>query len=591
MSEATLSRAVKAIARKLPLRRRRQFWLVIGMTFLGSIAELATFGAIIPFLTVVSQPDGTGAQIFRDALQWLGIVPPDNLLLLATAILITAAIGAAIVRLALLAISRRFIFGVGYDLGVELFARALQRPYIYYLTHNSSEILSGVNKVQVVLTSVVKPGIDLITAGGMSLVIIAALIMVDPMAAMFAAVAFCSIYLAVSFFTRRKLRSNSRIVADAHTGRLQAVQEGVGGIRDIILDRSHGVFLKSFAYYDHRLRVAQASNHMLSLAPRYAVEAAGVAAIALLALYMADREGGLLAAVPTLGALAFGAQRLLPLVQQVYAGYSHMTGAQQAMQDVVDLLEGPEMVDRLEHRTADIAPLPFAGEIAFSDVTFRYPEGDRDALSGIDLVIPKGTRVGFIGKTGSGKSTLIDMVMGLIEPVGGSIAIDGQVLGAENRAAWQAQVAHVPQVIFLSDDSLARNIAFGESGDIDMERVREAARRADIDAFIQGLPEQYETVIGERGVRLSGGQRQRIGIARALYKQASVLVLDEATSALDDQTEAAVMEAIDALGDDLTILMIAHRLTTVRKCDRVVRLEQGRVAAIGSFEDVVAESV
>jgi ATP-binding cassette subfamily B protein len=229
----------------------------------------------------------------------------------------------------------------------------------------------------------------------------------------------------------------------------------------------------------------------------------------------------------------------------------------------------------------------FRNTISFEDVGFRYGDGDA-AIRNLSLKVRKGERIGILGETGSGKSTFLDLLMGLLDPTEGEIRVDGRGLGDDNRADWQSLIAHVPQVIFLADSSIAANIAFGEAPEtIDMDRVRAAAKRAQIDSFITTLPDGYETEAGERGVRLSGGQRQRIGIARALYKDASVLVLDEATSALDDKTEISVMAALSEAGRDLTIFMIAHRLSTLSGCDRLVRLEGGRVAAVGGYDELV----
>jgi ATP-binding cassette subfamily B protein len=232
--------------------------------------------------------------------------------------------------------------------------------------------------------------------------------------------------------------------------------------------------------------------------------------------------------------------------------------------------------------------LPFERELALRGVGFSYPTADKPALECVDLVIRKGERVGFVGTTGSGKSTLIDLVMGLLEPDRGTLLVDDVALDDQNRARWQGRIAHVPQSIFLSDNSIAANIAFGEEAhDIDLERIREAARAAQIDDYVMSLPEGYATGTGERGIQLSGGQRQRIGIARALYKGADVLILDEATSALDEATEAAVIAALSDVDRRLTVLMIAHRLSTLESCDKLVQLEGGRVARIGRYREVV----
>jgi len=273
------------------------------------------------------------------------------------------------------------------------------------------------------------------------------------------------------------------------------------------------------------------------------------------------------------------------LLQQAYSGWSSFAGNRQMLADVVTLLRAPIITSAPRDRRKP--PVPFKREIRLEEVAFRYDKRG-EALSGINLTIAKGERLGLVGETGSGKSTLFDILMGLLEPTAGRILIDGEPLSDSNRANWQAQIAHVPQAIYLADSSIAANIAFGEAEDeLDMDRVRDAAARAHIDEFIAGLPDGYATSVGERGVRLSGGQRQRIGIARALYKHASVLVFDEATSALDSKVEAAIMRSIFELERKLTVLMIAHRTTTLADCDRIVRLAAGRITDIGSYEDLL----
>jgi ABC-type multidrug transport system fused ATPase/permease subunit len=323
------------------------------------------------------------------------------------------------------------------------------------------------------------------------------------------------------------------------------------------------------------LRRASTANAFIAAAPRIVVEIAGFVAIGGIAWYFASRPAGIAPAIPTLGAMALGAQRLLPLMQQAFIGWSSFFGNRQNLSDVADMLRLPDATDPTPPR-----PAAFRDSLTFDHVDFAYWEGG-PVLEGIDLAIRKGERIGIVGRTGSGKSTMMDLMLGLLAPTGGQILVDGEPLDRELRSSWRAQVAHVPQSIYLSDDSLAANIAFGVRRDaIDMDRVRQAAAAAGIADFIEGLAQGYETRCGERGVRLSGGQRQRIGIARALYKRATVLIFDEATSALDSDTEKSVIDAISGLGDELTLIMIAHRLTTLSGCDRIILLNQGRIERI-----------
>jgi ATP-binding cassette subfamily B protein len=392
------------------------------------------------------------------------------------------------------------------------------------------------------------------------------------------------IYVVITIATRRLLVAISQRSAAIRTARVKLLQESLGGIRDIILDHSHVVFERKHAGYENEMRRLQILAHFISASPRFVVEGAGIILVALLSIYFSWQPGGILAALPVLGALALGAQRLLPLLQAMYLGWASYSIHAHNLHDVVALLR--VSADGARPVIASEAVEPFKTSIELRGLSFGYGDG-RLALDSIDLFIGKGERVGLIGKTGSGKSTLVDVLMGLLQPTSGELLIDGVAIGRDTIGQWQAQIAHVPQSIFLSDDSIAANIAFGMQDSIDMARVWEAAERADIRSFIEQLPDGMDTKIGERGIRLSGGQRQRLGIARALYRNATVLILDEATSALDDSTEAAVMESVTGLGRDLTMVLIAHRLSTVAGCDTIYRMDGGRIIQKGSYEHVV----
>ena len=310
--------------------------------------------------------------------------------------------------------------------------------------------------------------------------------------------------------------------------------------------------------------------------------------IAGLAFGLSHRVGGIAAALPVLGALAIGAQRLMPALQQAFAAWATMMGSHASLADTIALLDQPvddQLLDPAQ------AALSLREAVRFKSVYFRYSEDGPWVLEGLDLFIAKGSRIGIVGSTGSGKSTLLDLLMGLLMPTEGQISVDGEALAGSRIRAWQRCIAHVPQSIYLADTSIAENIAFGVApAQIDKEQVRRAAREAQIADFIENTAQGHSAHVGERGIRISGGQRQRVGIARALYKQAQVLVLDEATSALDTATERSVMDSIDRLDGDLTVIIIAHRLSTVQRCDTIVELRQGRIVAQGSYEELLETS-
>lgn len=546
--------------------------MVMLLMLLGAFAELVTLGAVLPFLAIISEPAKVSSYpVLTQALGAVGWNKPDQLLFPVTILFAAIALAAGAVRLLLAWVSQKFVYRLGYDLSVEVYRRTLYQPYSYHLAKNTSELIAGINKVQMIIGGMLLPLMQASIGAIISLFILAALVAIDPVIALIAATGFGAIYVAISYVTRRRLRQNSKIIASAQSLRVQAVQEGLGGIRDVLMEHAQPVYITKFSRVDAQLRDAQALNAFIGAAPRFVIEASGMVVIAILAFVLSQQPGGLLSALPILGALALGAQRMLPLLQQTYYGWAQIASSRHTLLDVLKALDLPVEAD-LASRDP-IEPLPFKRKISIKSVSFRYASDQQPVLKNVSLTIRKGDRVGIIGKTGSGKSTLVDLIMALLRPTAGEIRVDGEQLTAETARRWQAQIAHVPQSIYLSDATIAENIAFAVDPQyIDMNRVREASRRAQLDDFISTLPNGYLTVVGERGVRLSGGQRQRIGIARALYREASVLILDEATSALDMETEALVVDTLTRLDRTLTIIIITHRLVTIGRCDVVCEI-------------------
>jgi ABC-type multidrug transport system fused ATPase/permease subunit len=587
MKSPPLLQSIQRLYGHLSRRRRTQLAGLLGLMLVGAVAELVTIGAVLPFLALMADSGKALEYPFLQRLfSMLGWQDMHSILLPATLLFATVAVASGAIRMLLFWVSSKVTYGIGYDLGVEVYRRTLFQPYRYHVARNTSQIIGGMNKVEVVMAALLTPLMASIIAALTSTAILVALILIDPVVASIAGIGFTVLYLLITLTTRHRVRKNSQIISQVHSTRVQAVQEGLGGIRDVLIDGSQGVYVDRFRRIDAALRKAQVVNTVIATAPRYLIEAVGMVLIAGLAYWLSLREGGLIAAIPVLGALAIGAQKLLPLMQQVYNGWASIMGNTGVINDVVDLIEQPIPGEYLD--SAPLERLPFKQSITLQDINFRYAQKSENVLKALSLNIAKGSRVGFIGKTGSGKSTALDLMMGLLEPTDGRILIDGLPLTSSNRRNWQARIAHVPQTIYLSDATVAENIAFGiEKLDIDYDRVREAARKAHIAGHIEALPKQYETEVGERGVRLSGGQRQRIGIARALYKQADVLIFDEATSALDDTTEHSVMEAIRDLGPELTVMLIAHRLSTLSACDFIFELSAGQLLRQGNYRQII----
>ena len=476
---------------------------------------------------------------------------------------------------------------MGSDLSCEAYRRTLFQPYGVHVQRNSAAVITGTT-TQINLTVVALNALlQLITSAVVAAGLLTGLLVIDAPVAVAAAGLFGSAYVVLAVTARRELRRNGQKIAEASSQQLKALQEGLGAIRDVLLDGSQPTYLQIYRQADRPQRLLQAKNIFLGAFPRYVLEALGMVAIALLGGLLVFQRGSSAAVIPLLGALALGAQRLLPALQQIYRGWAALKGYNAAIQAVLAMLNQP-----LPPQVAVAEPRPLQEGIRLEGVHFCYGAEQPEVLRGLETEIRRGERIGLIGSTGSGKSTTVDLLMGLLAPSAGRVLIDGIDLHEsghpERLAAWRAAIAHVPQSIYLADSSIAENIAFGvPRHEIDLSRVKEAAAQAQIASFIESSPEGYGSFVGERGIRLSGGQRQRIGIARALYKQAQVLVLDEATSALDTATEQALMDAVNALSQDLTIVMIAHRLSTVERCDRVIRLTHGTVTADGPPELVL----
>jgi ATP-binding cassette subfamily B protein len=381
--------------------------------------------------------------------------------------------------------------------------------------------------------------------------------------------------------SRRQLQQLGPAILTDQAQLIRSLQEGLGAIRDVILDGNQPTYAALYGQADRRLRQHRGAGQFMAMVPRYGMEAVGLVAIALAALGLMAGRAGLLGALPLLGALALGAHRLLPSLQLIYGSWIGFRLNLPALVSVLAYLDQP--IDETDLVAAP-PPLVLAREIRLEGVNFRYGQELAWVLRDASLTIRRGERIGILGETGSGKSTLVDLLMGLLEPVAGSLLVDGEPVRGERLRRWRRAIAHVPQNIFLTNGSIAENIAFGvPKVEIDQGRIEQAAQQAHIAGFIATLQRGYETPVGERGVRLSGGQCQRIGIARALYKQAPVLVFDEATSALDQTTETEVMAAIEALSTDLTIGMIAHRLSTLQRCDRLVRVAQGQLQIVDNI--------
>ncbi len=574
----------------LSSRRRWQFVLVFGLVLLSAGAEVMTLGAVLPFIGILTAPESVYTYPLISTLaEQFGITATEDLILPLTIVFVVVALLAGTIRLLLLWVSTRLAVAASADLSSDVYRRTLHQPYSVHVTRNSSEVISGItSKLDAVAAGVLMPVQSLVGSVVLIVVVVTALVMIDPVVAAVGVAGFGGCYIALTLTFRHQLRRNSLLVAQEQTRVVRCLQEGMGGIRDILLDGTQLFFTGVYERADRRFRRARGNNVVISGCPRHVMEALGMVLIAVMAYGMSRQVGGLTAGLPVLAALVIGGQRLLPAMQQSYAAWTGIIGNQALLAEVADLLD-QSMPDWAEEPSPE--PLLFNDSVRLDSVSFRYaPEGPL-VLEDVSMEVPRGATVGLVGSTGSGKSTALDLLMGLLEPTLGSVLVDGMPIVGSRRRSWQRNVAHVPQAIFLADASLAENIAFGvPEGDVDIIRVRESARWAAIAEFIEGAPEGYDARVGERGIRLSGGERQRIGIARAMYKRAGVLVLDEATSALDMETEQMVIDSLEEYGHDLTVIVVAHRLATVERCDIIYQFGGGRLVAQGTFKELLSSN-
>ena len=560
--------------------------LIFLMAF-SAFAEIVSIGLVIPFLSAITSPDVIFNQSYlQPALNFFSIESNAALIKFLTAIFCVAAIFSAGLRLLTLWVQTRFCYSIGADLSAQIYKNSLYQSYSVHASRNSSEYISTIVAKTTASTSfAILPVLNILSSGFVLLAVTITLIAIEPFVALSALFVFGSLYGLVMLVTRNKLDIDSKKISHEQDQVIKILQEGFGSIRDILVSNTQEVYLRSYRTSFSSLQRAWANVEIIKGTPRYVIEALGIIAIALLALHFSTQPNGMVSAIPILGAMALGAQRILPILQLIYSSLSSLRAGFSSLLDVIIMLEEPtNEVLSLESTKF----LEFNNQITLQNLQFKYSDDGPLILDGINLSIPKGGILGIIGSTGSGKSTLTDILMGLLHPNAGSFLVDDIIITESNKFGWQSKLAHVPQSIFLTDSSIAENIALGVPPDeIDFDLVQRAAKQAQIHGTISAWPNKYNAIVGERGVRISGGQRQRIGIARALYKKAPVIIFDEATSALDSSTEASVMQSIASLNKDLTIIIVAHRLTTLKNCSNIIELSNGKILRQGVYNDII----
>ena len=563
-----------------PIRKKQLIFLLF-LNIASGISELFSLVVIMPFLEILTSP---GKEILSDSLPLSNIFDfsfldssTNNRLLISTILVIKVVFITSVIRIANLYLNSRISGLIGTDFSTSLFEVILEKPYTWHIKNNSSSSISTTTFQTDQMVTGIKALLMAFTAIVVIFSITVSLFLISYKITIFCIIIIGFIYLSMSIATKKILSKSSKWITQNDKLRIKILQEGIGNIREVILNSNGNYFINRFHKANRKTRLANANIQFLSTYPRFLLESLSIMSIVLIAFYLQKSNPNENNVLPVLGTLALGMQRLLPSVQVFYSSYVSMKGNSISIMNVLDKLNVPRVYAKRENFNFNNFK-----SIEIKNLSYKYPLKSDNILKNINFSINRGEKIGIIGPTGCGKTTLINIFMGLLRPDLGDIIIDDKNI-FENKLEnyWSKYISHVPQNIFLSDNSISENIALGFPKDlIDLEKVKEASKIAEISTFIEDLSNKYDTVVGERGIQLSGGQRQRIGIARALYKKSSLLILDEATSSLDTKTEQKVMHNIINNTDDITVIIVAHRLSTLEICDKVINLEKGQIKEV-----------
>ncbi len=570
----------------LEKKRKRQFFGLIFLTIITSFAEMISLGAIFPFITVLTNPEQVYEIPFLgEILISNGMEKGDELIVPLATVFALAALVAGLMRLFLLKVSVLISNATGADLSINVFERTLYQPYSTHISRSSSEVISGITQKVNAATNVLISVVTVITNSFLFLSIMATLIIIDPLIAILSMSTFGIAYLITAVYTSNRLDQNSKTIAEKQTFVVRSLQESLGAIRDVLLDGTQKIYKNLYSKSIRRLMKASGSNRFINQSPRYAMESLGMILISVFIVTIFIRDGGIATALPIIGVLGLGAQRLLPIMQQIYGNWSVVIGSKASLIDVIDLLNQPLPKKKNPKKESS----KFNEAIVLENIGFSYDINSKPILNNLNIRLNKGMKIGLVGETGSGKSTFLDILMGLLTPTSGKIKIDNNPISENNLTKLHSLIAHVPQNIYLADASISENIAFGiDQNKIDIPLVERVADEALVKKFLDDQGSNLDSGVGERGIKLSGGQRQRIGIARALYKRSGLIIFDEATSSLDEQTETEIMDTIYNLDNELTIVLVAHRISTLKRCDEIYEMKNGSLKLIGTYDDLLS---
>lgn len=588
-------KVIKQLFVLLTDKQLKQFYILQVLVVIMAFTELLGIASIAPFMALVGdisilETNGVFAQLY----QMSGLNNPMDFLFYSGVIVLVMLTFSTVISM--FTTWRLSIFGacIGTEIADRLYTYYMQQSWQFHASGSSAQLTKQVStEAARISNDIIQPLMQMNSKLVLALFISISIVIYDPVIAILGLFIFSLAYFVLYRLVRQKLESNGQQLSEVSTRRFRLMNEGFGGIKDVLLlNRSHD-FITRFHDSGKVFARAQGTNVAISQVPRYFIELIAFGAMISLVLVLIKVHSGNLGEVlPILAVYALAAFKLLPALQQIYSSLSQIKGNTAAFEAVKDDLQRSFENQKAITKASMPTAISLNKSIALNDIEFSYPNKDRAAVDGVSMSIPVNSVIGLVGSSGSGKSTLIDLLLGLLTPQQGNIYVDDIRITADNKRAWQDLLGFVPQSIFLSEGSIAENIAFGiPAKDISLKQVNKALNLANLTELVEQLPDGVNTKVGERGVQLSGGQRQRIGIARALYHEAEVLVFDEATSALDGITEKIVMDAIHEFSGQKTIIMIAHRLKTVEKCDLIYFMEHGKIIDHGTYQELVVRNV
>lgn len=581
----------------LDANEKRRALLVLAVIVTSALTSALMVGSIMPFLTILSDPSRIREVEALAAAYKFGGFTSDYAFIVAVGLasLLTILVANAFQMLRLYLVTE-FATMRMHTLSTRLLSVYLKQPYEYFLDKNSGELGTQIlSETQQVVQLFYRPAAEAIAAVFTVVAILALLVWINPIVATIALVTAGTLYIGAYVLSRKAVRRFGSVRAAANRSRFRIANEALSGVKEVKLLGREANYIESYSSPSLRMATAEAMAIFIGTLPQYVMQIVAFGGMIIMVLILIepstlDENATLATLAPLLGVFAFGGQKLIPELAKLYTGATQLNYGAPIVETMHKDLDGEQLLPQMPAQNTVRMGLKYSFEMR--DINYAYPNAEATALVGVSISIKAGERIGIVGGSGAGKTTLADMIMGLLNPISGNIFVDGTKINEQNLRAWQRSVGYVQQEIYLSDASIFENIALGILSDhIDKERAIEAAQMAKLDAFVrQELPDGYETIVGERGMRLSGGQRQRIGIARALYGRADLIVFDEATSALDNLTERQVMSSLDTLPSNKTAILIAHRLTTVEKCDRLIVMDQGRVVGVGTWDELIAEN-